>query len=417
MMDRLIEKKKWPLKKIIILSAAIGIPLFILVAFVISDKSTKLNVEKERITISEVKRAPFQEYIPISGTVEPFQTFFLDLSDGGRIVQKYVQEGAFLKAGDPIIKLDNPNLSLQLMSTQSSFLLAESQLRQTILTFEQNSLQKENQLLNLDVQLQNQKRLYNNAKDLFEKGYSSKNEYESNKEQYEFLLKSRELMVEVLKKDSLTYKQLVTQSETSIASSKSYLDLVKSQMDNLTVKAPIKGQLTSLEAEIGQSVGQGYKLGQIDNTDSYKIRAEIDEHYISRVHEGLLGDYDNDGKDVSLTVKTVYPQVINGKFYVDLIFNGNQPEGIRRGQTVHVKLQLGDSSEALLVENGGFYSTTGGQWIFIVNKSGSFAEKRQIKIGRQNPQYYEVLDGLKPGDKVITSSYENYGDIEKLILN
>ena len=416
-MDRLIEKKKWPLKKIIILLAAIGIPLFILIAFVISDKSSKLNVEKERITISEVKRAPFQEYIPVSGTVEPFQTFFLDLSDGGRIVQKYVQEGAFLKAGDPIIKLDNPNLSLQLMSTQSSFLLAESQLRQTILTFEQNSLAKENQLLDVNVRLLNQKRTYNNAKALFEKGYSSQNEYESAKEQYEYLVKSRELMVEVLKKDSLTYKQLVVQSETSIASSKSYLDLVKSQMDNLTVKAPIKGQLTSLEAEIGQSVGNGYKLGQIDNTDSYKIRAEIDEHYISRVHEGLLGDYDNDGKTVSLTVKTVYPQVINGKFYVDLIFNGNQPEGIRRGQTVHVKLQLGDSSEALLVENGGFYSTTGGQWIFLVNKSGSFAEKRQIKIGRQNPQYYEVLDGLKPGDKVITSSYENYGDIEKLILN
>jgi len=416
-MDRLIEKKKWTLKRIIILSAAVGIPLFILIAFVISDKSTKLNVEKERITISEVKRAPFQEYIPVSGTVEPFQTFFLDLSDGGRIVQKYVQEGAFLKAGDPIIKLDNPNLSLQLMSTQSSFLLAESQLRQTILTFEQNSLAKENQLLDVNVRLQNQKRSYNNTKALFEKGYSSQNEYESAKEQYEYLLKSRELMVEVLKKDSLTYKQLIAQSEASIASSKSYLDLVKSQMDNLTVKAPIKGQLTSLQAEIGQSVGQGYKLGQIDNTDSYKIRAEIDEHYISRVHEGLLGDYDNDGKVVSLIVKTVYPQVINGKFYVDLIFNGNQPDGIRRGQTVHVKLQLGDSSEALLVENGGFYSTTGGQWIFIINKSGSFAEKRQIKIGRQNPQYYEVLDGLKPGDKVITSSYENYGDIEKLILN
>jgi HlyD family secretion protein len=332
-------------------------------------------------------------------------------------VQKYVQEGAFLKAGDPIIKLDNPNLSLQMMNTQSNFLLAENQLRQNILTFEQNSLQKENQLLDLDVRLQNQKRLYNNSKTLFDKGYASQNEYESNKEQYEFLLKSRELMVQVLKKDSLTYKQLVTQTETQIASSKSYLDLAKSQMDNLTVKAPINGQLTALQAEIGQSVGPGYKLGQIDNTDSYKIRAEIDEHYISRVHEGLLGDYDNDGKDVSLIVKTVYPQVINGKFYVDLIFNGKQPEGIRRGQTVHVKLQLGDSSEALLVENGGFYSTTGGQWIFIVNKSGTFAEKRQIKIGRQNPQYYEVLDGLKPGDKVITSSYENYGDIEKLILN
>lgn len=415
-MDRILEKKKWTAKRITIYSSTAIFVLFVLYIFVFADKSSKLNVEKERLSISEVKRAPFQEYIPVTGTVEPLQTFYLDLSDGGRVIQKYIQEGAFVRAGDPIIKLDNPNLSLQLMNTQSSFMLAESQLRQTTLTFEQNRLSKENQLLDLNVRLQNQKRNYDITKALYEKGYASKNEFETSREQYEYLAKSRELMLEVLKKDSLTNKQLVEQSETNVARSKNYLDLVANQLANLTVRAPIKGQLTSLAAEIGQSVGAGYKLGQIDNTDSYKIRAEIDEHYISRIKEGEEGSYEFGRKNYTLKIKTVYPQVSNGRFYVDMTFTGGQPNGIRRGQTVHIKLQLGGPSDALLVESGGFYSTTGGQWIFVVDNSGSFAERRQIKIGRQNPQYYEVLEGLNPGEKVITSSYNSFRDFEKLIL-
>lgn len=415
-MDKVIEKKIWTKNRIILLSAAALFVLFTLYTFVLSDSSSKLNVEKERITISEVKRAPFQEYIPVTGTVEPIQTFYLDLSDGGKVIQKYVEEGAMLKVGDPIIKLDNPNLSLQVMSTQSSFLQAQSVSRQTRLNFEQNMLTRRNQLLDLNLSLLLQERNYKNNKSLFEKGMISKNEFDESKEKYETSIKSMELLNEVLKKDSLTYLQLVQQGEADIEMSKNYLGLVQNQLANLTVCAPIKGQLTSLNSEIGQSVGAGFRLGQIDNIDSFKVRVEIDEHYISRVREGQTGEYEYDSKIFTLKIKTVYPQVANGRFFVDMMFEGKQPNGIRRGQTVHVKLELGDSSEALLVENGGFYSTTGGQWIFVINKSGNEAERRQIKIGRQNPLYFEVLEGLNPGEKVVTSSYDNYGEIDKLIL-
>ncbi len=414
-MDRQIEKKKWTTKRITIYSSIAIFVLFVLYIF-FSDKSSKLNIDKERLSISEVKHAPFQEFIPITGMVEPLQIFYLDLSEGGKVVQKFVAEGAMLKVGDPIIKLDNPNLSLQVMSTQSSFLQAESMSRQTRLTFEQNLLNRQDQLLDLNLNLLNQERVYKNNKVLFDKGMVAKNEYDACKEKYETMLKSKELLMEVLKRDSLTFKQLVQQGESNIEMSKKYLSLVESQLASLTVRAPIKGQLTALSAEIGQSVVPGFRLGQIDNTDYYKVRAEIDEHYISRIKGEEKGDCEFDGKNYILKIKTVYPQVSNGRFYVDMIFTGAQPNEIRRGQTVRVKLHLGDLAEALLIERGGFFSTTGGQWIFVVDKSETFADRRQIKIGRQNPQYYEVLEGLKPGEKVITSSYENYMNIEKLIL-
>ncbi|MFH0736724.1 MAG: HlyD family efflux transporter periplasmic adaptor subunit [bacterium] len=415
-MDKQIVKKKWTLQKISILSIAGLLLLFILYLLFIRDTSSKLNVEKEKISICEIKKGPFQEYIPIMGTIEPFQTFYLDVTDGGRIVEKYVEEGAFLEIGEKIIKLDNPNLTLQLMNTQSNFILAESQLSQTRLTFEQNLLYKENQLLDVTTKLLRQKREYITNKSLYEKNLCSENEYKSSKEEYEYLAKSKELMYEALRKDTLTYYQLVQQNETNVSRSKSYLQLVEEQLASLTVKSPIKGQLTSLNAEIGQLVGTGYKLGRIDNTDSYKIRAEIDEHYLTRVRTGLTGEYEFNGKKLVLTLTTIYPQITDGKFFVDMIFAGDPPKGIRRGQTVHTKLQLGEPGDALLLENGGFYSTTGGEWIFVLDKTGETASKRKIKIGRQNPIYFEVMEGLKEGEKVINSSYENYGDIDKLTL-
>lgn len=416
-MDRKIEKKKWTPKKIAKYSVVALFAFFVFYVFILADQSSKLNVEKERITISEVRHAPFQEYIPVIGTLEPIQTFYLDLSDGGRVIQKFVEEGAMLKIGNPIIKLDNPNLSLQVMSTQSSFLQAQSVSRQTRLNFEQNMLNRRNQLLDLNLNLLIQERNYKNNKVLFEKGLISKNDYDESSEKYQTLIKSKDLLKEVLKKDSLTYVQLVQQGESDIEMSKNYLTLVQSQLANLTVRAPIKGQLTSLNAEIGQSVGQGYRIGQIDNIDSFKVRTEIDEHYISRISEGQTGEYEFDGKIYTLVIKIVYPQVTNGRFYADMMFANEQPKGIRRGQTVHIKLQLGGLSNALLVDRGGFYQTTGGQWIFVVDPSGNIAEKRNIKLGRQNPQEFEVLEGLKVGEKVIVSSYDNYGDVEKLILH
>ena len=415
-MDKIIIKKKLPYKKVLIYAVVIlsAITTISIIAF--RDFTSKMNVEKEKLLISEVKKGMFQEYIPVTGSIEPFQTIYLDLSSGGKIVKRFVEEGAFLNIGDPIVKLENPELTLQLLNTQSSFMLAESQLSQTRLTFEQNNLYNANQLLDINTRLINQKRIYENNKALYAKGLCAVQEYESAKEQYDYLVKSRELMNEVIKKDSLTRVQLVQQSEANVERSRSYLKLMENQLSDLTVKAPIKGQLTSLKAEYGQSVGAGYRLGQIDNTDSYKIRAEIDEHYISRVRSGLIGEYEFNNKIYSLTLKTVYPQVANGKFAVDMIFNGIAPKEIKRGQTVHIKLQIGGSSEAVMIDNGGFYSKTGGQWIFVMDPSGSFAVKRKIKIGRQNPQCFEVLEGLSIGEKIITSSYENYADVEKLLI-
>lgn len=415
-MDRIIEKKKFTPKKIALYASGTVFLLFTLYVFVFSDQSKKINTEKDRITISEVKSGKFQDYIPISGTVEPIQTFYLDLTEGGKVVEKYVIEGTMLKAGDAIIKLDNPNLALQVMNSQSNFLLAESQLRLTRVTFEQNKLYKQTQLLDLEKNLLYEKRNFETEKELFKKGLTSKNKYESAKDQYEFLLKSRELMQELLKKDSLTNIQMVQQSEASIRQNKEYLRIIENQLSNLTVRAPISGQLSALNAEIGQSVGGGYRLGQIDNIDSYKIKAEIDEHYIARVKPGLRGVYEFNGKEFILEIKTVFPQVTNGRFSVDMNFIGQAPKEIRRGQSVHIRLDLGGESDALLIEAGAFYNSTGGQYIFVVNSNGSEAVKRDIKIGRQNPQFYEVLDGLNPGEKVITSSYSNFGDAEKVIL-
>lgn len=415
-MDKVIEKKKWTVKRIVFISASAMLLLFILFTIYSAAGKSRLTVTKDKITVSAVIRAPFQEYIPVTGTVEPIQTFYLDITDGGKVIQKYVQEGAMVNAGDPVLKLDNPNLSLQVMNTQSGFLQAESMSRQTRLTFEQNLLGKQDQLLNLNLKLFSEERNYKNNTVLFSKGMLSKNEYDVCRENYETLLKSRELLKEVLRKDSLTLKQLVKQAESNVELSRNYLTLVQNQLASLTVKAPVSGQLTSLNAETGQSVSSGYRIGQIDNIDSFKVRAEIDEHYISRVRAGQTGECELDGKKYELIIRTVYPQVTNGRFYADMVFTSGRQKEIRRGQTLHIKLQLGGLSDALLVENGGFYSATGGQWIFVLDNSGTSAERRQIKTGRQNPLYFELLDGLKPGDKVITSSYDDYLEYEKLIL-
>ncbi|HPN37983.1 MAG TPA: HlyD family efflux transporter periplasmic adaptor subunit [Melioribacteraceae bacterium] len=415
-MDKPINKSKWSKNKVSYITGILLFVVFMFYVFIIRDNSTKLIIDKNKITIFEVQENEFQEYIAVIGSVEPIETFFLDLTEGGRIVEKYIEEGAFVEVGQKIIKLDNPNMSLQLLNTQSNFILAENQFSQTRLTFEQNFLYKENQLLELNTRLLNQKRVYLNNKALYDKKLCSENEFSQSKDEYEYLVNSKKLMQEAIKKDSLTYILLLQQNETNVARSKEYLKLVEEQLNNLTVKSPIKGQLTDLSAEIGQTVTSGYKLGRIDNTDSYKIKAEVDEHYINRIKKGLTGEYELDGEKIELIVKTIYPQVNNGKFNIDLMFVKEQPKNLRRGLTTHIKLQLGNPTKSLVLENGGFYTKTGGEWVFILDNEERTAIRQKITLGRQNPVYFEILDGLKSGDKVITSSYDNYGETEKLIL-
>jgi HlyD family secretion protein len=415
-MDKPLEKKYWTVKRIGIIGIPAAIVLFVLIFIVFGDRRSTLNVQKERLTLSTVASGLFQDYIPVTGEVLPIETFFLDVVEGGRVIQKYVEEGAYLKVGDPIIKLENTNLTLQTIYNQTQVVQQENNLRTFRLALEQNRLNLQAQILNLNVQILNQKRIYEMNKKLYEKNLIPQNDFESSRDQYEYLVKSRDLSLQSYSLDSLSREGQIKQLETTVVQFQKNMKLIEDQFSNLTVRAPINGRLTALNAEIGKSIAPGQNIGQIDDTTTSKVRVDVDEHYIARVHDGQTGECILDDHLYKLKVKKVYVQVANGRFQADMNFIGDAPKEIRRGQTMHIKLELGGLTSAVLVEAGGFYSITGGQWIFVVDKSGMFAVKRQIRIGRQNPQFYEVLEGLKQGEEVITSSYENYGDMEKLIL-
>lgn len=416
MMDKKIQKKKWTLKKILSISVTAIFAVVIFYNIFFGDHSSKFNVDKERITISTVKYEPFQEFIPITGTIQPIKTFFLDVTEGGRVVKKYIDEGAYVSVGDPIIKLENAQMTLSLMYNEAQLFQQINSLRGTRLAMEQNRLSLQAQILDLDYQVMNQKRIYDINKKLHDKNLISELEFKQSEDQYNFLLKRKKLTMETVKKDSLFRLQQINQLEISVNQMKKNLKATKRQLENLTVKAPIKGQLTSLKAEIGESISPGENLGQIDAVDSFKVRAEIDEHYIARINAGQKGEFTLSGKTYKLVIKKVFPEVKNGRFQVDMIFTGQAPKDLRRGQTLHIKLELSELTESITVPRGGFYQTTGGQWIFLLDKSGEFAVKRKIKLGRQNTQVFEVLEGLEKGEKVITSSYDNFGDAEKLML-
>lgn len=415
--DKKIEKNKWPLKKIALYAIGGIFTIFVLYNFIFSDSSKKLNIKSERVIISNVQKGPFQEFTPITGTVQPIETFQLDVANGGRVMQKFVEEGALLNVGDPIILLDNAQLRLSIIYNEANVFQQINNLRSTRLFFQQSKLDLQARLLSITRDIREQKRVYETNKQLYEKGLISENEYLNSEDQYQYLLDHKDLTMETYRADSVMRAQQIVQLEKSVSTLEENLDITKQQLENLTVKAPISGQLTALNAEIGESISPGENVGQIDKVDSFKVRATIDEHWIVRVSPGQYGTFTFNGVDYQLIVKTVFPQVTNGTFQVDMIFVDDAPIGIRRGQTVHIKLELGELTEAVFVERGGFYQTTGGQWIFVLDATGDIAVKRNIRLGRQNTQFFEVLEGLQPGEKVITSSYDNYGDVEKLILN
>ncbi|MFA8343514.1 MAG: efflux RND transporter periplasmic adaptor subunit [Rhodothermaceae bacterium] len=416
-MDRKIEKQKWTTKKLLTIGFGGLFAIFVMYTFVFADKSSKLNVSKERITISTVKKGPFLEFIPVTGSVEPINKFFLDVTEGGRIVEKFVQEGAFLKKGDPVIKLENASMQLSAMYNQAQLFQVQNSLRSTRLSMQQTKLRYDKDLINLNYQVLKQKRIFNRDKKLFDKKLISELDYLESKDEYENLLDSKKILLETIKQDSLFRMIQINQLENSVTSMQSNYKIIQRQLDNLTVRAPINGQLTSLNGEIGQTIHGGQNLGRIDNIESYKIEVPVDEYYLARISVGRTGTFTFDNNEYKLVIQKVYPQITDGKFKVDMHFEGAIPKGIRRGQTLHIKLALGDLSEAILVNSGGFYQSTGGQWIFVLDESENFAIRRNIKINRKNTLEYEIVSGLKPGEKVITSSYDNYGDVEKLVLN
>ena len=416
-MDRKIAKKPLYKKRNFQLGVGGGIIFLILIILIISDTGSKLNVEKEKITISEVREGDFQEFIPVTGNIMPITTVFLDAVQGGAVEKKFVEEGTNLKKGDKILKLSNTNLQLSALQQEALTYQQINDARNSRLSIEQNSISLKRNLLAVQLTFLKERRNYNREKALWEKKLTSQEIFEQTQDNYFNSIEQKKLAEENFQKDSLKSASQLVQIDESIQRLQENLGLIRESIENLTIKAPISGQLTALNAEIGQSKSVGERLGQIDVLDGFRVRADIDEFYIARVNTGQEGSVDINRKAYRLVVKKVYPEVSNGRFQVDMVFKDDKaPVKLRRGQTLQIRLELGDLTKTLLLSRGGFYQKTGGQWVFVVEQSGSNAVKRNIKLGRQNPNYFEVLDGLKPGEKVVTSSYDTYGDIDKLVL-
>jgi HlyD family secretion protein len=415
-MDKIIKKKKWTTKRIVWISLGSIFAFLIIYNLIWGDHTSKFNVQKERISIEEVKEDYFQDYITQTGTVEPISTIFLDAIEGGRVEELVTEEGTMVQKDAVILRLSNTNLHLDIMNREANLAEQINNLRNTRLSMEQNKLSLKRQMLDLDYQISIQKRDFENSKELFEKEYISDKDFEEIKERHDYLVETRELVIENQKADSLFREIQVAQLENSVDQMEMNLEFVRMKLENLNVKAPVSGLLVSVNAEIGEAIGTGQRLGQIHVLDEFKVRLEIDEHYISRVNASLIGEFDFTGSTYGLKVKKIYPEVRNGRFGVDLVFIEEFPERIRTGQTFRVKLELGESQMALLVPRGAFYQSTGGQYIFVVDSTEKFAIKRDIRLGRMNPRYYELLEGLEPGEKVVISSYDNFGRAEKLIL-
>jgi len=415
-MDRVIEKKTWTTKRILTIGGIAAIVLLIAAAIYFTSGKSRLNVDTERITISEIKKGPFQEFIPVNGTVLPLTTIYLDALEGGRVEEKFVEDGAIMKKDQPILRLSNTDLELSLVNQQTAVynLLTQMQISQN--AAQQNTVNRLNSLTDANSQLKEAERIYNLNKKLHEQKVIGGQEFKKSENDYFYLLEKKKLSEQLLHQDSASNVQQLNQARQSYEGSQNALQVMRKKVGDLIVRAPVDGQLTSLDAEIGQSKNKGERLGQLDVIGGFKVRVDIDEHYISRIFIGLMGQATIAGKDYKLKIKKVYTQVTAGRFQVDMEFDGEVPDGIRRGQTLQIRLALSDEVEALLLPKGGFYQQTGGNWIFKVNENGTTAYKVDIQLGMQSPDFYQVLQGLQVGDKVITSSYENYGTIQELIL-
>jgi HlyD family secretion protein len=414
-MDKVIERKKWTPKKIGSLAGALVIVILLLMA-IFGVNESSLKVKAERLTISTVAKDRFQEFIPITGTVTPQQTMYMDAVEGGTVEEIFLEAGTMLKKGDKILRLENTNLVLDIIYREAQLFEQSNNLRNSRLLLEQNRLELNSDLAQSEYELKKKKNDFKRKERLWKDQLISEQDYEDAEAEYDFLLKKYELTKESFKKELYFGEQQVEQLEKSLKRMRSNLAIVTKNQENLTIKAPISGYLTSLNAEVGQSIAKGERFGQIDQLDGFKVRAKVDEHYIARVELERLGEFDFNGKGYELIVRKIFPEVKDGTFEIDFDFKGNEPEGIRRGQTLHIKLELGDEEEAIVLPRGGFYQTTGGNWVYVLDESGKKATKRKIKLGTANPSVYQVLEGLNPGEKVITSPYDNFGDMDVLIL-
>ncbi|MDR1813474.1 MAG: HlyD family efflux transporter periplasmic adaptor subunit [Tannerella sp.] len=413
-MDRILEKKKGIRKKHIPYIAGGAFVLIMTAWLIFGDHRAKFNADRDKLTIQKVTRAEFNDYIRINGQVLPINTIQLSAIEGGMVAEKVAEEGSMVRRGDVIVRLTNPMLSLNILDSEAQLAEKQNFLRNTQVTMEQEKLSLRKERLQLDLDIERKKRKYEQYKSLYNEKLTSKEDYLQAKEDYEFAVKGLDLVVERQKQDSIYRGIQVDQMEESLHNIRQNLVMVRQRVENLNIKAPVDGQLGLLDIEIGQSVASGARIGQISVLSDYKIEALIDEHYIDRVRNGLAATFDRQDRTFSLVVRKVYPEVRDKMFKTDLVFEGERPDNIRAGQTYYINLQLGQPVEALLIPRGAFYQNTGGQWIFVLSADGKKALRRNIRIGRQNPLYYEVLEGLDEGEQVVVSGYESFGDAEEL---
>lgn len=390
--------------------------LAVLAWLALSNYSSTLKVERRGLSISEVKQAKFDDYVNVDGRVVPIQVVQISPEEGGVVLEKVVDEGAHVHKGDIIVKLSNSNLDLEILNAESELAEKQNMLRNTQISMEQDRLNNRNEALQLEMDVETKLRAYRHQGALQKDQLNSREEYLKAKEAYELAVKKNGLIQQRLKKDGLLRRSQMEQMSDNLASMQRNVSLVRARKAKLDVRSSIDGEVGLLDVELGQSISPGQKIGVINDLSDYKVEAQVDEHYIDRVRAGLTASFEQSGRTYRLTVRKVYPEVRDGRFRIDFVFSGPRPQNIRTGQTYYLDLQLGEAKKAILIPKGTFYSVTGGTWIFVLDKNGHKAYRRNIRIGRQNPQYYEVLEGLEPGEQVIVSGYESYKDNEILVL-
>ncbi len=381
------------------------------------DNSSTLRVDAQLLNVATVEQGEFNDYVRLTGSVQPMTTVQLSPLESGVVERIVAEEGTQVKRGDVILEMSNNSLSMQILQSEADLAEKQNILRNTMISMEQERLALRQEKLQLDLEVSRLKRTYQQNENLYNDNLLAREEYLRAKEDYELAVRKRDLVLERQKQDSLYRTSQVDQMEESLRSMQLNMELIRQRVDNLKVKAPIDGEVGMLDAVLGQSLQQGANIGQVNDLTTYKVQAQIDEHYIDRITTGLVASFERQDTRYEMQLRKVYPEVRNGQFKADFRFVGDAPENIRSGQTYYLNLQLGEAAEAILIPRGSFYQATGGKWIYVLDATGEKAYRREIRIGRQNPQYYEVVEGLQPGEKVITSSYDNFGDNEVLILN
>ncbi|AEM70320.1 efflux transporter, RND family, MFP subunit [Allomuricauda ruestringensis DSM 13258] len=415
-MDIQLEKKKG-LKLKHYGYIALGILLlFVGYKLIFASSMSTFRTEKERLSISTVTNGKFDDYITINGNVAPIATIYMDAYEGGRVSEKLIEEGSMVKKGDIILKLENMALYEQILASESNLALKQNDLRSTKLTFDSRQVEGRKSLATAQYDVQRLKRAHEQNKELYEEELVSKEVYLKAKEDYELAQKQYEIVKLQTEQDDELRETSLKGLDADLERMQKTLSMVYERLDHLNVRAPADGQLGFLDAEIGQNISQGQRIGQINVLTDFKIEADIDEHYIDRVKRDLSATLERNGNEFKLRLRKVYPEVRNGRFRVDLVFVDERPETIRAGQSYNIRLQLGESNDALLLPKGGFFQSTGGQWVFVINPDGNEAIRRNVRLGKQNSRYYEVLEGLQPGEQVITSNYDSFGDAERIVL-